>query len=159
MMENAEVFHELTVRDYESSKDWDGPNHAYRFRSNWESKPGTLEAKLDELAKQPGAAQLKAIIIGMWGSDSQDTSQDIVQKLAKIAKYLLDCLDITFVPVNEQLVAAGADIYIEQGFEIFDVLVLDAKQRIQTLGWQLEFFYVTQNIDLKQTLLLIEKGY
>ena len=53
-----------------------------------------------------------------------------VKKVAKIAQDLLDGLDIALVAVDQQLVAAGADIHIEERFEIFDVLVLDAEKRV-----------------------------
>ena len=57
------------------------------------------------------------------------------KQVAKIAQDLLDGLDIALVAVNEQLIAARADIHIEQRFEIFDVLILNAEKRVESLGW------------------------
>ena len=55
------------------------------------------------------------------------------KKIAKIVKYLLDGLYIALVAVDEKFVAACADIYIEERFEIFDVLILNAEKRVQSL--------------------------
>ena len=57
------------------------------------------------------------------------------EKVAKVTKDLLDGLDIALVAVNQQLVAACADIYIEERFEIFDILILNAKKRVESLRW------------------------
>ena len=59
----------------------------------------------------------------------------LVKQVAKIADYFFDGLDVPLVSVNKQFVAAGADTDVEQGFEIFDVLILDAEKRVQSLGW------------------------
>ena len=59
----------------------------------------------------------------------------LVKQVAKITEYLLDGLNVPLVPVNKQFVAPGADTDVEQGFEIFDVLILNAEKRVQSLGW------------------------
>lgn len=57
------------------------------------------------------------------------------KKVAEIAQDLFDRFDIALVAVDEQLIAAGADADIEERFEIFDVLILNAEKRVQSLGW------------------------
>ena len=59
----------------------------------------------------------------------------LVKQVAKIAEYLFDRFDVPLVAVDKQLIAAGADADIEERFEIFDVLILDAEKRVQSLGW------------------------
>jgi len=60
-------------------------------------------------------------------------SVSFVKQLAKIAEYLFDCFYIPLVAVDEQLIAASTDINVEQRFEIFDVLILYAEQRVEAL--------------------------
>ena len=57
----------------------------------------------------------------------------VVKKIAEIVKYLLDGFYVALVAVDEKLVTACADIYIEQRFKIFDVLVLNAEKRVEAL--------------------------
>lgn len=64
----------------------------------------------------------------------------IGKQIAKIPKYLLDRFDIAFVAVEQQFIAAGADADIEQGFEVFDVLILYAEKRVEALWREFEFF-------------------
>ena len=59
----------------------------------------------------------------------------VSKKVAEITQDLFDRLDIAFVTVDEQLVAPRTDADIEQSFEIFDVLILNAEQRVESLGW------------------------
>lgn len=59
----------------------------------------------------------------------------LAEHLREVPQYLFDRLDIARVAVNEQFVSPRADIHIEQRFEILDVLVVDAEQRIKALGW------------------------
>jgi hypothetical protein len=68
----------------------------------------------------------------------------VVKKLAKIPEDLLNRLDIPLIAVEQQLVAARTDTDIEQGFEIFDVLVLNAEKRVEALGWKFEFLDKTR---------------
>ena len=49
-------------------------------------------------------------------------------------KYLFDGLDVALVAVDEQLISARSDVNVEQRFEIFDVLILYAEKRVETLG-------------------------
>lgn len=56
------------------------------------------------------------------------------KKVAEIVQDLFDGFYVAFVAVDKQFVAAGTDIYIEERFEIFDVLILDAKERVEALG-------------------------
>ena len=57
----------------------------------------------------------------------------LVKQLTKITQYLLDRFYIPLVAVDEQLIAACSDIYVEQRFEIFDVLILYAEKRVEAL--------------------------
>ena len=57
------------------------------------------------------------------------------KEIAEITQDLFYGLDVAFVAVDEQLVAPRADADIEQRFEIFDVLILNAEQRVEALGW------------------------
>ena len=57
-----------------------------------------------------------------------------VKQIAEIAKYLLYRLDIARIAVYQQFVSASADTYIQKRFKVFDVLVLYAEKRVQTLG-------------------------
>ncbi|MGE3465482.1 MAG: hypothetical protein AB7J13_01000 [Pyrinomonadaceae bacterium] len=59
----------------------------------------------------------------------------IGKQFPELAENLLDCLDIAFIAVYEKLVSASTDIYVEQRFEILDVLVVDAKKCVKPLGW------------------------
>lgn len=59
----------------------------------------------------------------------------VVKEVAEIAQDLFDGFDVAFVAVDEQLVAPRTDADIEQRFEIFDVLILNAEQRVEALGW------------------------
>ena len=54
----------------------------------------------------------------------------LVKQVAEIAEYLFDRFDVPLVAVDKQLIAAGADADIEERFEIFDVLILDAEKRV-----------------------------
>lgn len=63
----------------------------------------------------------------------------IGKKIAEIVKYLLDGFYVAFVAVNEQLIAACADVHIEQRFKIFNILILNAKKRVETLWRKFEF--------------------
>lgn len=58
-----------------------------------------------------------------------------VEQFPEIRKDLLDCLNVLLVAVDEQLIASGPDTDIEERFEIFNVLVLNAEQRIEALWW------------------------
>ena len=64
----------------------------------------------------------------------------LVKQLAEIAQYLLDGADVAFITIYKELVAACTDAYIEQRFEVFDVLVLNAKERVKALSGKFEFF-------------------
>ena len=52
------------------------------------------------------------------------------KQLAKIAEHLLDGPDVAFVAIDQQFIAACSDVHVEQRFEIFNVLVLNAEQRV-----------------------------
>ena len=54
----------------------------------------------------------------------------LVKQVAEIAEYLFDRFDVPLVAVDKQLIAAGADADVEQRFEIFDVLILNAEKRV-----------------------------
>ncbi|HWY76762.1 MAG TPA: STM4015 family protein, partial [Verrucomicrobiae bacterium] len=81
--ENAIVFYQLPVRDFQSKDDWQGTDTAYRLRSGWDGKPGDMVAFLDTLVKQEGAPKLTALVIGMWGTQSDVSSQTIIQALVQ----------------------------------------------------------------------------
>ncbi|HRI03764.1 MAG TPA: hypothetical protein PLL77_08480 [Pyrinomonadaceae bacterium] len=49
------------------------------------------------------------------------------KEVAEITQDLFDRLDIAFVAVDEQLVAPRTDADVEQRFEIFNVLILNAE--------------------------------
>lgn len=49
------------------------------------------------------------------------------KQFAKISKYLLDRLDILLGAIDQQFIAACTDTDIEQRFEKFNILVLNAE--------------------------------
>ena len=57
------------------------------------------------------------------------------EQIPKITKDLLDRLDITLIAVDQQFIAASPDRDVEQSFKVFNVLVLNAEKRIESLRW------------------------
>ena len=68
----------------------------------------------------------------------------LIKHLAKLAKYLLDGLDVARITIDQQLVTTSTDVHIEKRFEIFDVLILYTEQRVQALGRKFEFLKIAQ---------------
>ena len=73
----------------------------------------------------------------------------VVKQVAEVVQYLLDGFYVAFVAVDEELIAAGADVHIEQRFEVFDVLILYAKERVEALGRKFQFSEIAQFINYK----------
>jgi hypothetical protein len=81
--ENASVFFGQKVVDFESSDDWKGPKLAYRLRVTWEAAKEEMNELLEELANQPEAGKLSAIVIGFWGPESNSPSDEIIKALVR----------------------------------------------------------------------------
>src|SRR5437016_2478726 len=79
--ENAADFCTQQVKDFSGPDDWKGPGYAYRIPVDYDSEEGLAVQLLEDLAAQKDAAKLQAIVIGMWGSASDDPSTAIVQTL------------------------------------------------------------------------------
>lgn len=82
--ENLSEFHGLPVLEFQSAADWAGTGTAYRVLTNWDAEPGAFGEKLKALAAMPDAPKLKAIVIGMWGTESDTSSADAVKHLVDL---------------------------------------------------------------------------
>ena len=82
--ENATLFFQCPVKDYEDPDSWEGPAIAYRLRTNYDSQSGALLEALDSLVSQKEAPQLKALVIGAWaGDDPSASSEGIIKDIIK----------------------------------------------------------------------------
>ena len=57
------------------------------------------------------------------------------KQIDEIIQDLLDRLYVAFVTVKQKLVSACTDAHVEQGFEIFNVLILNAEERVESVWW------------------------
>lgn len=81
--ENATLFYDLPVVDFESEADWKGSGHSYRIRTDWDTPIEAMIERLQALANHADASKLTALVIGTWaGDDSSNDSSKIVQELA-----------------------------------------------------------------------------
>src|SRR5215212_8574764 len=73
------------------------------------------------------------------------------EQVPEILKDALNGVDIAWVAVYQQFIAASADIHVQKGFEVFDVLVLNTEQRVQTLRRELQFSKIIQILQIPRT--------
>ena len=70
------AFYSLPIKEYENAEELDGKS-AYRFSVNWDDDKTVIKL-LGEFVEQKGIAQVKAVVIGMWCSDSAESSTEVV---------------------------------------------------------------------------------
>ncbi len=83
--EHLDEFHGQPVVDFQSEDDWVGPDKSYRIKSSWDEGAESIGEMLEELAAVPEAAQLKAIVIGLWGSEPADKATEVIDALANLS--------------------------------------------------------------------------
>jgi hypothetical protein len=86
--EHVNEFFGLSVAEYNDADSWKGPQYAYRLRAEYDDEVSVAE-RLASLLEQPGATDIKALIIGAWtsaceGSDSADMIASLVESASKL---------------------------------------------------------------------------
>jgi hypothetical protein len=80
--ENAEVFFKCPVKDFKSLEDWQDTKTAYRLRIDWSDEEANTTEMLEALCQHKDAPKLKALVIGLWTTDSSDgSSEGIIEAL------------------------------------------------------------------------------
>ncbi len=83
-----ETFQSAKVVDFNKADDWDGPDAAYRLRSEYDDEE-SLADRLALLLDQPGADKLTHLIIGAWNSVCEgDSSEPIATAVVEAAPKL-----------------------------------------------------------------------
>jgi len=94
--ELIQTFHGLPTHDFNESDDWKGPDVAYRLREEYDDEL-TIAERLATLLDQPGAASLRALIVGAWtGSCEGSDSKAIVDQLHAAAPRLQNLRHLFF---------------------------------------------------------------
>jgi hypothetical protein len=94
--EHLEQFAGKAVVEFDSADDWQGPDKAYRVRSDFDEPRSPID-RIEELILQPGAADLSALIIGAWPSSYESGgSDDVVKGLVRLANRLPNLRSIFF---------------------------------------------------------------
>lgn len=88
------------VIDFNSAEDWRGEGICYRIRAEYDDEV-TVADRLEVLANQPGASNLKALVIGAWEEAFESGgSQELVERLIESAPRFPNLRSLFFADIT-----------------------------------------------------------
>jgi hypothetical protein len=83
ILEHAAMFCGCPIKDFRRKEDWSGPDASYRLRIDRDAEAARLEELLETFVIQADVGQLKALVIGTWGGESNVSSFDVMRGLIR----------------------------------------------------------------------------